>query len=136
MTIRSALQLKRNLEVIQGENAKKLAALDAVYYDRLSRGLDLTQIKKDMEQAKTIAEKSEELAAKALKVAEDRELVQAEAAEKNQQRVSAELENRQKVKAEHAWLAAGGDPKQFESSWPIMREELLKQAVISQANAP
>lgn len=133
MTIRTAEVLRKNLEKVKSDNEQRIEKLEKRIAEFEAQKANPEALKRELAQAKTVAARSEEIAEKALKAAEARELEQAQAAEANRKRVSAELESRQKVKAEHAWIGAGGDPKQFESSWPTMREELLKQAVISQA---
>ena len=134
--MRTAKQLKHNLEVIQADNKKKLEALDVIYYDRLVRKLDLTQIKRDIEQAKTIAERSEELAAKALKIAEDRESAQAQAVETARQKVSAEIDAGHKKTAQADFLAKGGSLAEFEILWPAIRAKMLVESAVEKTVSP
>ena len=55
-----------------------------------------------------------------------------ELAERDQKRLEEQAERTLRVmkrRAEQEFLAAGGDPNDFESAWPELRDELLKDAV-------
>ncbi len=136
MTIRTAKQLRENLEKIRAQNKIKVEQADAVYFDLLTQGLDTTKAKADCEQAQRVAEHSEALAEKSLKVAEDRELKESQTIEETRKRTAAELESRQRFRAERTWIASGGEPKDFEKAWEAIREKLLENAVLQTANEP
>ena len=130
MTIRTATQLRKNLESIKKDNEVRIEKLESRLTEIEERRGDTRNIQRELDQARTAAARSEALAEKALQVAEDRELKAAQDAEETRKRVAAELESRQKFRAERTWVAAGGDPKGFETAWPALREKLLEQAVL------
>src|SRR5262245_26808765 len=119
MTIRTAEQLRKSLEFIRNDNERKLSALESQIseYDRL--GGNMALLRRQLADAQTAARRSEELAEKNLKLAEERELKAAQEIEKTRKRMAADIEARQKFRAERAWIAAGGDPKTFETHWPL-----------------
>ena len=135
MTIRTAEQLRKHLESVQKDNAARVEKLEARFKEMDDLGVSTTAIQKELDQAKTVARRSEELVEKQLKVAEERELKAAQEIEETRKRVSAELEARQKFRAERAYIAAGGDPKEFESTWPVLKEKLLEQSVLEKTAA-
>jgi hypothetical protein len=135
MTIRSAEQLRKNLESIQKDNEQRVAKLEARLVEIEGHNGSTTQIKKEIEQAKITARRSEELAEKQLNIAEERELKAAQEIEATRKRMAADLESRQRFRAERAYIAAGGDPKEFENTWPTIREKLLEQSVLEKTAA-
>src|SRR5262245_28133291 len=112
--MRSSQQLKVNLEKIKDHNKRELEKLNAEYYDRINRGLDLTDIKRRIEQAERVAENSERLAKRALDQAEEREKRQSDAMEQTLQKVSEERIARKKKAALSDFLASGGTSGEFE----------------------
>jgi len=55
-----------------------------------------------------------------------------EIAEQNDERIKKQAERTlrlMKRRAEQEFIAAGGDPDDFEDAWPKLKEELLKDAV-------
>lgn len=136
MTIRSAKTLRENLATIKADNERRLEVIQKRIADFEERHVSTEGLKRELAQAQAVARRSEELAEKQLKVAEDRELKETQANEETRKRLAAEIESRSKFRAERTWIAAGGDPKEFETAWPALREKLLENAVIQTNSAP
>jgi hypothetical protein len=133
---RTVAQAKKNLEEIQAFNKKKLADLDVIYYDRLEKKLDLTQIKKDIAQAQTIADRAETLAERSLAQAERDELLVAQEAERKATAIADEVNSKMKARAQREFVERGGSSSEFENAWPQLRQKLIEQAVTERVAAP
>ena len=128
-------QARKHLEKIKQDNQKRIDKLTAQIDARKEKGLEYADLEKQLDRVLTTSARSEELAERRLAEAEeaDQEKASKEAADRS--RIAADMDKERKTAAARVWVAQGGDPKEFETAWPTIREELIKNAVIQETNA-
>ena len=133
---KNASQARKNFEDIQAHNEKKLADLDKIYWDRFEKKLDLTQINKEIEQQKTIANRAEALAERSLAEAEREELLVAQDAERKATAIADEVNFKMKARAQREFVERGGSSAEFEAQWLALREKIIANGVIEKTVSP
>lgn len=132
----TAIQLKALLEKITADNERKINVLrDELERTEKQYG-NTAEIKRKLSDALSAARASEDITQRNYDTQLQREQAQQKAADETQKARAAEMDAKNKARAEKEYLAAGGDPSKFESAWTGIREKMLEETVIARVQSP
>ena len=119
-----------NYEKIQRDNELRLSVIQKQIDSRISAGRPHEDLDQQMDQARRVAQKSEDIAKKAADDAKAQQDEQDSALRQRLDALSDEASQKMKDRARISYVKQGGKEQDFESAWPTLRDEMLKAKVV------
>jgi len=123
-------QATDNLERIKTDCKVRMDALQARLKAATYEG-QKAELQQDIDQLKIVFDRAIEGAEINRTKAEAENLVQKSAQDAGSAKLRADREEEIKNNALREWVRAGGEPAQFESAWPSIRQSVLNERVIN-----
>lgn len=121
---------QKNYENIVAKNEANLNAIRARIDQRTQAGLDHKDLDQELSTARTVAERTEAFAQKALDKAKEDAAIQKAKTDARIQANQEKAEKKLKILALREYLKNGGSSSDFEKAWPDLRKKMLENATL------